>query len=90
MTVPRNNDELYVFLRGLKRELTVRGSKELAEILDAALACSPLMSTEFLGESRMGLWRLLRDGKGELSAHESREVEEVIRRIDDRNAGSPR
>lgn len=81
----RNNDELYEFLRGLKQELTARGSKDLGEFLDGALSCSPLMTTEFLGESRMGLWKLLKEGKGRLSPQECAELGQLIQRIDDGN-----
>lgn len=83
MKVPETKEEVHEFLRALKAELTARGSKELGALLDAALSCSPFMSTEFLGETRMGLWKLLREGKGRLSPQERAVVEQVIQKIDD-------
>ena len=64
-----NNAELYQYLLSLSKALEERNAKELAEIVTHAsrMAVSNI-STEFLGESRIALRKLINEERGILTS----------------------
>jgi hypothetical protein len=83
MKVFSNNAELYQYLFELSAKLTERSAKELSEVVSHASRCSAGMSTEFLGESRIALRRVLTEEQGALSPKGRIDVEDALRQIDD-------
>ena len=76
-----SNQALYDYLVRLARHLNDRGATELSAAAAAASRQAASMSTEFLGESRIALRRILEGEKGVLSAAERSEIENVLRQL---------
>jgi hypothetical protein len=77
-----NNAELYQYLQFLWKTLEERHAKELSEAVAHASRMSPFMSTEFLGESRIALRRLVKEEHGVLTSQERDDVKDVLSQID--------
>jgi hypothetical protein len=75
------NKELYDFLMNLAQDLKGRGASELSELVAFASRQSAGMSTEFLGESRIALRRIVQEEKGALTASERADVEDVLQQL---------
>lgn len=82
MKRPSNNTQLSQHLQFLTKTLEERHAKELSEAVAHVGRMSPVMSTEFLGESRIALTQLLRKERGILTDQERDEVQEVLSEID--------
>ena len=78
-----NNAELYQYLLGLSASLQERTAKELGNAVTHASLFSAGMSTEFLGESRIVLRRVLKEECGVLTSQERDDVKNVLRQIDE-------
>jgi hypothetical protein len=72
---------LFDYLLRLADALSSRGAIELSEAARCASAQATSNSTEFLGESRIALRRILRDGKPILQPLEQAEIEDVLRQL---------
>jgi len=78
-----SNSELYEYLQSLSKLLRERQAKELSEaVAHASETSAGNLSTEFLGESRMALKRLLKKEHGVLNSEERAEVKDVLNQID--------
>ena len=77
-----NNSELSQYLRSLAKTLEERDAGELSEAVSHASRMSPLMSTEFLGESRIALRNVLKKEHGLLTDQERDDVNDVLIQID--------
>jgi hypothetical protein len=77
-----NNAELHQYLQFLWKTLEERHAKELSEAVAHASRMSPFMSTEFLGESRIALRRLIKEGRGVLTSQERDDPRDVLSQID--------
>ena len=78
-----DNAELYEYLRLLSTRLEELGAKELAEcVMHASKTSACNVSTEFLGESRIALVRVMKEEGGVLTGQERDEVRDVLRRLD--------
>ena len=76
--------ELYDYLVFLTSELKQRGSEELSKSVDHARCCSASnISTEFLGESRIALQRVLTEEKGILTDQERADLSDVLKQLDE-------
>ena len=62
-----SNRELYDYLLSLSAELKQRGAAGLSEVVAFASAQGSSSSTEFLGESRIALRRVLTEENGALT-----------------------
>jgi hypothetical protein len=76
-----SNKELYDFLVHLAQDLKGRGASELSELAAFASRQSTGMSTEFLGECRIALRRIVQEEKGALTASERADVEGVLQQL---------
>lgn len=75
---------LYDYLIVLASELQQRGAAELGEAVDHARRCSASgISTEFLGESRIALRRVLNEENGALTAQERTDLLDVLKQLDE-------
>jgi hypothetical protein len=74
--------ELYDYLNDLSHRLDARGLPRLGDAVAAPLGHAG-MATEFLGESRKALWRLLKEGADQLTPEERADAEAVVQQIDD-------
>jgi hypothetical protein len=77
-----NNTQLGQYLQSLWKTLEERHAKELSEAVAHASRMSPYMGTEFLGESRIALRRLIREEHGVLTSQELDDVRDVLSQID--------
>jgi len=77
-----SNRHLYDYLLSLSAELNTRGSGELSAVAGAASQHAWGMSTEFLGESRIALRRVLREEAGILSENERVDLLNVLQQLD--------
>jgi hypothetical protein len=77
-----NNQQLYDYLLCLGAELKKRGAEELSEAILFASRHASGMSTEFLGESRISLRRVLQQGHDVLTDQEQDDVQDVLRQLD--------
>ena len=77
-----NNQQLFDYLLGLSSELKKRGLLELNEVVVFASRHASGMSTEFLGESRIALKRVLQQGKDALTEQERNDLSDVLRQLD--------
>ncbi len=77
-----NNAELYQYLIALAAELSTRNSSDLSEAATHASRTSAGMSTEFLGESRIALRRVLKEEDGVLTLQEREDLLDVLRQLD--------
>lgn len=79
-----NNRELYDYLVLLISALKERGAEALSKEVDHARRCSASnISTEFLGESRIALRRVLKDENGVLTQQERGDLLQVLKQLDD-------
>jgi hypothetical protein len=76
-----SNGELYEYLLGLARELKSLRLEELSEAVTSVSCQAWGMSTEFLGESRIALQRVLDEENGALSRQQRSEVSDVLAHI---------
>jgi hypothetical protein len=78
-----SNRELYEYLRSLAKTLENRQANELGELIDRASKTSACnISTEFLGESRIALRRLIKEERGVLTDQERADVKNVLDQLD--------
>ena len=77
-----NNTELCQYLQFLWKTLEERHAKELSEAVAHASRMSPYMTTEFLGESRIALRKLIKEEHGVLTSQERDDVRNVLNQID--------
>jgi hypothetical protein len=77
-----NNQDLYDYLRSLIALLNERGAEALGKIVSFA-AGQTFMSTEFLGESRIALRRVLSEENGILNHEEREDLSQVLTQISD-------
>jgi hypothetical protein len=77
-----SNTDLYNYLRSLANLLTERGSAELAESIRFAASQGTGLTTEFLGESRIALQRVLDSDVGALQLQERDELRGVIGQVE--------
>ena len=76
-----SNQDLYDYLVRLANELKGRGAIELSDFAANALGQAASMSTEFLGESRIALQRIIHEEKGALTASERADVGDALRQL---------
>ncbi len=77
-----SNTDLYNYLLSLGELLAERGSPQLAESVRFASRRGTGLSTEFLGESRIALRRVLDTESGALQMHERDELRGVISQVE--------
>jgi hypothetical protein len=83
-----SNTELYEYLVSFANDLERRGLRGLSETV--ATAChKALMPTEFLGESRIALRRVLVEENGALTGQERSDVRQVRKQLDEALGPSP-
>jgi hypothetical protein len=82
MKVLSSNLELYQYLLALSAELRERNAGDLSEAITHASRTSAGMSTEFLGESRIALRRVLTEEDGVLTVGEREELLDVLKQLD--------
>jgi hypothetical protein len=75
-----SNQDLFDYLLQLADALRSRGAIELSEAARCASAQTS-NSTEFFGESRIALRRILSDGKAVLQPIEQADIEDVLRQL---------
>jgi hypothetical protein len=79
-----NNQDLYSYLLFLADELKKRKLEELSEaMLFASRHITSNISTEFLGESRIALSRVLKEEDGFLTVQERADLMDVLRQLDE-------
>jgi hypothetical protein len=78
-----NNQELFDYLRYLATEFRKRKSDELSDVVIHASRHAADMSTEFLGEARIALRRVLKEGGGILDVSERNSLTDVIKQLDE-------
>jgi hypothetical protein len=76
-----NNQALYDYLLHLAAECEAHGATRAREILTQAIGCAAGMSTEFLGESKIALQRILREEENALTAAHRADVGDVLQQI---------
>lgn len=78
-----NNRDLYEYLLFLASVLQQRGSATLSEIVQfASRQASTFPATEFLGESRIALRRVLDEENGILNDQERTDLRDVLKQLD--------
>jgi hypothetical protein len=77
-----SNRQLYDYLVSLSAELERCGKAELSAIVGAASRCARGMSTEFLGESRIALRRILREEARVLGDKGRADLLDVLQQLD--------
>jgi hypothetical protein len=77
-----SNRELYDYLLFLSSELKQRGSTALSEAVAFAIGNAASFSTEFLGESRIALKRVLSQENGILTGQERADLCNVLGQLD--------
>jgi hypothetical protein len=77
-----SNTDLYNYLLSLGDLLADRGLPELAESVRFAAGQATGLSTEFLGESRIALRRVLDAEAGVLHMHERDELRSIIGQVE--------
>lgn len=77
-----SNRELYDYLLSLSSELKQRGASALSESVEFAIAQASSSSTEFVGESRIALRRVLHEEHGVLSGSQLADVSDAIKQLD--------
>jgi hypothetical protein len=78
----RDSRELYEYLLSASKVLANRNATDLAETVAHASRTSAGMSTEFLGESRIALRKVLREGRGILTSQEKADMSCVLTQLD--------
>jgi hypothetical protein len=77
-----NNQALHDYLVGLAATLQERGAESMAEDIAAAARQAAGLSTEFLGESRIALEKLLSSNQLRLSDAVRTEIADVLKQLD--------
>jgi hypothetical protein len=78
-----NNRDLYEYLLFLASVLEQRGATALSEIVQfASRLASTFPATEFLGESRIALRRVLGEENGILNDQERTDLCDVLKQLD--------
>jgi len=77
-----NNRELYEYLVHLASELKRSKSEALGDIVSSASRHAAGMSTEFLGESRIALRRVLAEEVGILGEQERANLKSTLEQLD--------
>ena len=78
-----NHAELYQYLVFLGKTLEERHAEELREVVaHASRTATGNVSTEFLGESRIALRRVIKEEHGILTNPERKDVKDVLSQID--------
>jgi len=80
--VLKNNRELYDFMGMLVSRLRALGATALEAVVETARHHAAGMNTEFLGESRIALRRVLKDGRRVLTPEDLAEIRDVVSQID--------
>jgi hypothetical protein len=79
-----SNAELYGYVTALAKALEERGSKKLAEaVFHASQTAAGNMITEFLGESRIALRKVVREGRGVLTKEERDKAKNVLAQLEE-------
>jgi hypothetical protein len=79
-----NNRDLYEYLVFLAAELKKRKLEELSEAVSfASRHAASNISTEFLGEARIALDRVMNEEDGMLTAQERADLSFVVKQLDD-------
>jgi hypothetical protein len=79
-----SNRELYDYLVSLSAEFINRNATSLSDlVLHASRTAAGNMSTEFLGESRIALKRVLKEENGTLTRQERADMLEVVKQLDE-------
>ena len=79
-----NNRDLYEYLVFLAAELKIRKLEELSEAVSfASRHAASNISTEFLGESRIALNRVMDEENGVLTAQERADLSCVVKQLND-------
>jgi hypothetical protein len=78
-----SNRELYEYLVSFSLELKRRGILGLSDAVDFAIAQASSSSTEFLGETRIALRRILSEENGSLTAQERSDVLDALAQLDE-------
>ncbi len=78
-----SNRDLYEYLLSLAAELKKRKFDELSEAVAFASCQAAGLSTEFLGESRIALRRVLEEAGGILTDQERNDVSGALKQLDD-------
>lgn len=76
-----NNKALYDYLVWLAQQLRERGATELSAVVERASQQGASMNTEFLGEARAALRRVLNEEDGVLNERERSDLEDVVRQL---------
>jgi hypothetical protein len=82
MNTLSNNTELYQYLVVLAERLAQRGAQPLSDAVRRAAGHASGLSTEFLGESRTALRRVLAEEDGALPPVERYELRSVLSQIE--------
>jgi hypothetical protein len=82
MKVLSSNKELYDYLVSLSLELKLRGAAALSELITLAIGNAASSSTEFLGESRIALKRILGQENGILTNQERDDLLDVLKQLE--------
>ena len=82
MKILFNNQQLYDYLMSLNSGLGKRGLQELSDSVLFASRHASGMGTEFLGESRIALRRVLREGRAALTSQEQDDIRNVLEQLD--------
>lgn len=77
-----SNRDLYDYLLFLASEFKSRQLQQLSDVVTLASRHAPGMSTEFLGESRIALRRVLNEEKGALTPQERIDISDVLGQLD--------
>lgn len=77
-----SNSELLSYLQALSKIFEERRAEELSEAVNHVGRMSLFMSTEFLGESRIVLKKVLKKGRSVLTREKRDDVKEVLAQID--------
>ena len=77
-----NNREFCEYLLFWVAELKKRKFEELSEAVAFASRQASGMSTEFLGESRLALHRVLKEEDGILTVQERADMSDVLKQLD--------
>jgi|HubBroStandDraft_3_1064219.scaffolds.fasta_scaffold710867_1 hypothetical protein len=79
-----SNRALYEYLVSLESVLSTRGRPDLSRVAAAAArAANTIPATDFLGESRIALKRVLAEEGGIFSQVESADLQDVLRQLDE-------
>ena len=78
----KSNSELYQYLVHLVSQLRTRGATDLADSIEFASQQASGISTEFLGESRIALRKLLEKEHGILTGTEREEASDILKQLD--------